>query len=218
MKKIYWIIGISVFLIIGIIQNSNQNQHPTSVNVPSNSYNASNSQSPTSEPLIVSPLIPTSNPVTSPKTTSTCVPLKYGLDKPNTNIQFSLFLQETSKRGFEGIVSKRIENSQLHYYVNTNLLPPESSPYYLWVANIDRNGNICSAINVGQLTREPRFGAWLIDFGDNYYNDDGQFFVITYKGFGGLKSDKLTTLDSHNPMVILTGSFSQISKVSNVKL
>jgi len=150
--------------------------------------------------------------------TSNCITLKYGFKKPDANIQSALFLQETLKRGFEGIVSKRIENGQLHYYVNTNLLPPASSPYYLWVLDIDRNGKICKAVNVGQLTREPRFGAWLIDFGDNFYTDDGQFFVITQNGFGASSTDNLTSFDWHNPFVILTGSYSQLSRVSDVKL
>ena len=83
---------------------------------------------------------------------------------------------------------------------------------------MDRNGKICKATNVGQLTREPRFGAWLIDFGDNFYTDDGQFFVITQNGFGGSSTDTLTSFDWHNPLVILQGSFSQLTRVSEVKL
>ncbi|MCX6791873.1 MAG: hypothetical protein NT149_02445, partial [Candidatus Gottesmanbacteria bacterium] len=143
---------------------------------------------------------------------SACQPLRSGFKQPPME---ALFLQETVKRGFEGIIRKTTNSGQTSYFATTNMLPESSGPYYLWIIDADRNGQICKATNIGLLLKNS-FGAWTITFKQSDYSDDSMKIAITENNFGSLNSDQLTTLS--NPNIILIGSYDQSKWVTEINL
>jgi len=154
-----------------------------------------------------------SNPNTNtPIKPPTCQPLRSGLKQPPME---ALFMQETVKRGFEGIVSKKTNNNQTLFSVSTNMIPASSGPFYLWIIDADKNGQICKATNLGMLNKND-FGAWITTFKQSDYSDDSIKIAIAGNNFGSLTTDHLTTLS--NPNILLIGSFDQSKWITEINL
>jgi hypothetical protein len=162
--------------------------------------------------LVATPLASASSSASPASDSDNCTPLSFGLKK-STAVD-ALFLQETEKRGYEGIVRKSTQDGKTSFDIVTNQLPDSGAPYNVWIAYPDANGRICDGVSLGPMAKDPTTGIWQISFDDSDYKDDANVVLIT-SGNLDTQDGNLDSMD--DPHVILRGFFAQTANVDEAK-